>query len=110
MNEVIEFQTDPSRYLHWRVSYDGDVARVVMDVDETGGLFEGYELKLNSYDLGVDIELADIVQRMRFEHPEVRVVVLSSVNRVRPPGPGSTASSGTSGSATADEPSSTSMM
>ena len=78
MNEVIEFQTDPSRYQHWRVSYDGDVARVVMDVDETGGLFDGYELKLNSYDLGVDIELADIVQRMRFEHPEVRVVVLSS--------------------------------
>ena len=78
MNEVIEFQTDPSRYQHWRVSYYGDVARVVMDVDETGGLFEGYELKLNSYDLGVDIELADIVQRMRFEHPEVRVVVLSS--------------------------------
>ena len=78
MTDMIEFQTEPSRYRHWRVSYEGDVARVVMDVDETGGLFDGYELKLNSYDLGVDIELADIVQRMRFEHPEVRVVVLSS--------------------------------
>ena len=78
MSNVIDFQTDPSRYRHWRVSYDGAIARVVMDVDETGGLFDGYELKLNSYDLGVDIELADIIQRMRFEHPEVSVVVLES--------------------------------
>ena len=78
MTEMIEFQTEPSRYRHWRVALDGAVARVVMDVDETGGLFDGYELKLNSYDLGVDIELADIVQRMRFEHPEVRTVVLES--------------------------------
>ena len=78
MTEMIEFQTEPSRYRHWRVSFDGTVARVVMDVDEAGGLFDGYELKLNSYDLGVDIELADIIQRMRFEHPEVRVVVLES--------------------------------
>ncbi|MEC8712019.1 MAG: 2,3-epoxybenzoyl-CoA dihydrolase [Pseudomonadota bacterium] len=78
MTEMIEFQTEPSCYRHWRVSCDGAVARVVMDVDETGGLFDGYELKLNSYDLGVDIELADIIQRMRFEHPEVRVVVLES--------------------------------
>ena len=75
---MIDFQTEPSRYRHWRVSYDGAIARVVMDVDETGGLFDGYELKLNSYDLGVDIELADIIQRMRFEHPEVSVVVLES--------------------------------
>ena len=74
----IEFQTDPSRYRHWRVEYDGDVANLFMDVDENGGLFEGYQLKLNSYDLGVDIELADIVQRMRFEHPEVKVVVMRS--------------------------------
>jgi benzoyl-CoA-dihydrodiol lyase len=78
MTQMIEFQTEPSRYRHWRVAFDGAVARVVMDVDETGGLFDGYELKLNSYDLGVDIELADIVQRMRFEHPEVRTVVLES--------------------------------
>ena len=78
MSNMIDFQTEPSRYRHWRVSYDGAIARVVMDVDETGGLFDGYELKLNSYDLGVDIELADIIQRMRFEHPEVRVVVLES--------------------------------
>ena len=78
MSNMIDFQTEPSRYRHWRVSYDGAIARVVMDVDETGGLFDGYELKLNSYDLGVDIELADIVQRMRFEHPEVSVVVLES--------------------------------
>ncbi|MEX0338314.1 MAG: 2,3-epoxybenzoyl-CoA dihydrolase [Arenibacterium sp.] len=78
MAKTIEFQTDPTKYRHWRVDYDGAVANLFMDVDETGGLFEGYELKLNSYDLGVDIELADIVQRMRFEHPEVKVVVMRS--------------------------------
>ncbi len=78
MTQRIDFQTDPSRYRHWRVEYDGEVANLFMDVDEAGGLFEGYELKLNSYDLGVDIELADIVQRMRFEHPEVKVVVMRS--------------------------------
>ncbi|MGJ4927308.1 2,3-epoxybenzoyl-CoA dihydrolase [Bradyrhizobium sp. HKCCYLS2038] len=74
----IDFQTDPSRYKHWKLSIDGDVATLAMDVDENGGLFEGYQLKLNSYDLGVDIELADAVQRLRFEHPEVKVVVLRS--------------------------------
>ena len=78
MTKVIDFQTDPSKYRHWRVEYDGPVANLIMDVDENGGLFEGYELKLNSYDLGVDIELNDIVQRMRFEHPEVKVVVMQS--------------------------------
>ncbi len=78
MSKVIDFQTDPSSYRHWRVEYDGEIASLYMDVDEKGGLFDGYELKLNSYDLGVDIELADIVQRMRFEHPEVKVVVLRS--------------------------------
>ncbi|MDB3880041.1 2,3-epoxybenzoyl-CoA dihydrolase [Alphaproteobacteria bacterium] len=78
MSDMIDFETDPSQYRHWRVEYDGDVAKLFMDVDENGGLFEGYDLKLNSYDLGVDIELADIVQRMRFEHPEIRVVVLKS--------------------------------
>ena len=75
---MIDFQTDPARYRHWRLSTDGAIAEVVMDVDEAAGLFAGYELKLNSYDLGVDIELADIVQRLRFEHPEVSAVVLKS--------------------------------
>ena len=78
MSQLIDFQTDPSKYRHWRLQFEGPVVHLLMDVSETGGLFEGYELKLNSYDLGVDIELADIVQRMRFEHPEVKVVVLQS--------------------------------
>ena len=78
MTKVIDFQTDPSKYRHWRVEYNGNVASLYMDVDEQGGLFEGYELKLNSYDLGVDIELADVVQRMRFEHPEIGAVVMQS--------------------------------
>jgi benzoyl-CoA-dihydrodiol lyase len=78
MSSVIDFQTDPSKYRHWKVQYDGEIANLFMDVDETAGLFPGYELKLNSYDLGVDIELADVVQRMRFEHPEVKVVVMRS--------------------------------
>ncbi|MBN9041906.1 MAG: benzoyl-CoA-dihydrodiol lyase [Rhizobiales bacterium 62-47] len=79
----IDFQTDPSRYRHWKIDVDGDVATLTMDVDENGGLFEGYQLKLNSYDLGVDIELADAVQRLRFEHPEVKAVVMrSGKNRV----------------------------
>jgi benzoyl-CoA-dihydrodiol lyase len=76
--ERVEFQVSPDRYKHWRVSYDGPVATLVMDVDEQGGLVPGYELKLNSYDLGVDIELYDAVQRLRFEHPEVRTVVITS--------------------------------
>lgn len=74
----VSFQTDPSRYRHWRLTIDGPVATLAMDVDEAGGLRDGYELKLNSYDLGVDIELYDAVQRLRFEHPEVRAVVLTS--------------------------------
>ena len=78
MTQIIDFRTDPAQYRHWRVTYHGDVVNLIMDVDETAGLFEGYELKLNSYDLGVDIELNDIVQRMRFEHPEVKVVVMQS--------------------------------
>src|SRR6201999_2691977 len=81
--KYINFQTDPSRYRHWKLAVDGDVATLTMDVDENGGLFEGYQLKLNSYDLGVDIELADAVQRLRFEHPGVKVVVVrSGKNRV----------------------------
>jgi benzoyl-CoA-dihydrodiol lyase len=74
----VEFRVSPDRYRHWRVSCDGPVATLVMDVDEHGGLVPGYELKLNSYDLGVDIELYDAVQRLRFEHPEVRTVVITS--------------------------------
>src|ERR1700751_2824940 len=74
----IDFQTDPSRYRHWKLDVDGEVATLTMDVDENGGLFEGYQLKLNSYDLGVDVELADAVQRVRFEHPEVRALVVTS--------------------------------
>ena len=66
----IDFATEPSRYRHWRLAVDGNVATLMMDVDEKGGLFEGYELKLNSYDLGVDIELADAIERLRFEHPQ----------------------------------------
>ncbi|MFZ7089956.1 2,3-epoxybenzoyl-CoA dihydrolase [Primorskyibacter sp. 2E233] len=78
MTKRIDFQVDPSSYKHWKVEYNGPVASLIMDVDENGGLFEGYQLKMNSYDLGVDIELADVVQRMRFEHPEVKVVVMKS--------------------------------
>jgi benzoyl-CoA-dihydrodiol lyase len=74
----IDFQTEPARYRHWKLAFAGEVAELIMDVDENAGLFEGYQLKLNSYDLGVDIELADAVQRLRFEHPEVKVVVLRS--------------------------------
>src|ERR1700716_3197785 len=74
----IDFQTDPGKYRHWKLEVDGEVATLLMDVDEKGTLFEGYELKLNSYDLGVDIELADAMDRLRFEHPEVKVVLLRS--------------------------------
>jgi benzoyl-CoA-dihydrodiol lyase len=74
----VSFQVEPGSYRHWRLSVDGAVATLAMDVDEHGGLRDGYELKLNSYDLGVDIELYDAVQRLRFEHPEVRTVVLTS--------------------------------
>src|SRR5690348_17976423 len=77
-DEQVEFRVSPDRYKHWRVSYDGPVATLTMDVDEQGGLVPGYELKLNSYDLGVDIELYDAMQRLRFEHPEVRAVVITS--------------------------------
>ena len=75
---AIDFRTEPSRYRHWKLATEGDVATLTMDVDEKGGLLGGYELKLNSYDLGVDIELADAIERLRFEHPEVRVVILRS--------------------------------
>ena len=74
----VEFRTCPARYRHWKLAVDGPVATLTMDVDEQGGLVPGYELKLNSYDLGVDIELYDAVQRLRFEHPGVKTVVVTS--------------------------------
>jgi benzoyl-CoA-dihydrodiol lyase len=75
----VDYQTDPSSYRHWRLAFDGPVATLAMDVAEDGGLRPGYKLKLNSYDLGVDIELADALNRIRFEHPEVRTVVVTSL-------------------------------
>jgi benzoyl-CoA-dihydrodiol lyase len=72
------FDRDPSRYRHWKLSFAGPVATLALDVDEAGGLVPGYALKLNSYDLGVDMELHDALQRIRFEHPEVKSVVLTS--------------------------------
>ena len=74
----VEFQTSPEVYRHWRLSIDVSVATLSMDVDENGGLKADYSLKLNSYDLGVDIELYDAVQRLRFEHPEVHAVIIKS--------------------------------
>src|SRR5215212_4377221 len=79
VNPVIAFQTSPDRYRHWKLQFEGPVARLSMDVQEDETLADGYKLKLNSYDLGVDIELADAVQRIRFEHPEARVVVITSL-------------------------------
>lgn len=75
----VDFRTDPGQYRHWRLTFDGPVATLAMDVAEDGGLRPGYKLKLNSYDLGVDIELHDALQRIRFEHPEVRSVVVTSM-------------------------------
>jgi benzoyl-CoA-dihydrodiol lyase len=75
----VDYRTDPSRYRHWRLSFDGPIATLAMDVAEDAGLAPGYRLKLNSYDLGVDIELADALNRIRFEHPEVRAVVITSL-------------------------------
>src|SRR4051812_29601581 len=74
----VEYQTSPDRYKHWSMKFEGPVATLTMAIDEDAGLREGYKLKLNSYDLGVDIELNDAVQRIRFEHPEVRTVILTS--------------------------------
>src|ERR1700730_13495280 len=76
--QTIDFRTDPSRYRHWRIERDGEIAYLIMDVDPAGGLSSSYELKLNSYDLAVDIELNDAVQRLRFEHPDARAVVIKS--------------------------------
>lgn len=76
--KFVDYQPDPSQYRHWRVSYDGPVATLTMDIQEDAGIRPGYKLKLNSYDLGVDIELYDALQRIRFEHPEIRCVVITS--------------------------------
>jgi hypothetical protein len=75
---VIDFTTDPQCYRHWKLEIEGPVARLLLDVAEDGGLKPGYELKLNSYDLSVDIELFDAMQRLRFEHPEVKAVIVTS--------------------------------
>ncbi len=75
---LVDYQTHPDRYQHWRLACDGSVATLTLDVQEDGGLRPGYKLKLNSYDLGVDVELYDALQRIRFEHPEVRTVVITS--------------------------------
>jgi benzoyl-CoA-dihydrodiol lyase len=74
----VSFATSPDQYKHWKLTFDGNVARLAMDVSENDTLNPGYELKLNSYDLGVDIELYDAIQRLRFEHPEIGCVVLCS--------------------------------
>src|SRR5947208_5831450 len=76
---AVSFDTAPDRYRHWKLAFDGPVATLSMDVQEDAGLSPDYRLKLNSYDLGVDIELADAIQRIRFEHPEVRTVVVTSL-------------------------------
>ncbi len=75
----VDFERSPERYRHWKLAFEGPVATLSMDVQEDGGLLPDYRLKLNSYDLGVDIELADAVQRIRFEHPEVHAVVITSL-------------------------------
>ncbi len=76
---LVDFRTEPSQYKHWTLTFDGEIATLAMDVAEDGGIRPGYKLKLNSYDLGVDIELHDALQRIRFEHPEVRTVVVTSL-------------------------------
>src|ERR1700722_20588252 len=74
----IDFDTEPARYRHWKLAVDGDVATLTLDVAQDGGITGGYELKLNSYDLGVDIELHDATQRLRFEYPQVKAVIVTS--------------------------------
>jgi len=79
VTDPVDYQTDPTQYKHWQLQFDGPVATLAADFDENAGLRPGYKLKLNSYDLGVDIELNDAVNRIRFEHPEVRSVVITSL-------------------------------
>src|SRR5678809_4495 len=74
----VDYRTDPSQYRHWKLAAEGELARLTLDVAEDGGIRPGYKLKLNSYDLGVDVELADALNRIRFEHPEVRAVIVTS--------------------------------
>ena len=76
---AVSFDTSPDRYKHWKLTFEEPVATLSMDVQEDAGLLPDYRLKLNSYDLGVDIELADAIQRIRFEHPEVHTVVITSL-------------------------------
>ncbi|HVD93711.1 MAG TPA: hypothetical protein VNC21_15550, partial [Vicinamibacterales bacterium] len=76
---IVSFDTSPDRYKHWKLTFDGPVATLSMDVQEDAGLSPDYKLKLNSYDLGVDVELADAIQRLRFEHPEVHAVIVTSL-------------------------------
>ncbi len=78
---MVDYQTDPSQYRHWKLTFEGPIATLSMDTQEDGGIQPGYKLKLNSYDLGVDIELHDAIQRIRFEHPEVRAVVITSAKQ-----------------------------
>jgi len=77
--ETVDYQPHPSRYQHWSMTFDGEVATLQLNINEDGGIRPGYKLKLNSYDLGVDIELHDALQRIRFEHPEVKTVVVTSL-------------------------------
>jgi len=77
----VDYQTHPNQYRHWSLKVDGEVATLSLDIQEDGGILPGYKLKLNSYDLGVDIELHDALQRLRFEHPEVKSVVVTSFAR-----------------------------
>ena len=79
MNQTVDYQTHPSRYQHWSMTLDGEVATLQLNINEDGGIRPGYKLKLNSYDLGVDIELYDALNRIRFEHPEVKSVVVTSL-------------------------------
>ena len=78
ISDAVDYRTEPSRYRHWKLAFDGAIATLAADFDENAGIAPGYKLKLNSYDLGVDIELNDAINRIRFEHPEVRTVVLTS--------------------------------
>src|ERR671927_23220 len=80
-DRMIDFETSPERYNHWKLAFDGPVATLTLDIAEDKGLAPGYKLKLNSYDLGVDIELADALNRIRFEHPEVKTVVITSAKQ-----------------------------
>ena len=75
----VDYQTHPTQYRHWSLNVDGEIATLSLDIQEDGGILPGYKLKLNSYDLGVDIELHDALQRLRFEHPEVKSVVVTSL-------------------------------